>query len=252
VCGAECQAHLAADAETRPLARRAESLAPSSRGVRRAGCASGDRAWRVRGGRMALLSAPFARADRPRGSWRVAEGAILSAALLLVRGVGPGLAGQTVQAPEYQVKAVFLFNFAQFVDWPPAAFPDPATPLVIGILGNDPFEGFLEQTIRGEQVRGRGLQVRRYHSLDEIKTCHILFISRPEGNRPEAILAGLRNSPILTVSDADGFAERGGMIRFVTDRNHIRLTNEQDVAGLDLVQAVKAPHLQASPSYLLT
>ena len=145
-------------------------------------------------------------------------------------GGGPGLAGQTVQAPEYQVKAVFLFNFAQFVDWPPAAFPDPATPLVIGILGNDPFEGFLEQTIRGEQVRGRGFQVQRYHSLDEIKTCHILFISRPEGNRPEAILAGLRNWPILTVSDADGFAERGGMIRFVTDRNHIRLQINLDAA----------------------
>ncbi|PYP13281.1 MAG: hypothetical protein DMD56_01075 [Gemmatimonadetes bacterium] len=110
------------------------------------------------------------------------------------------------------------------------SFPDPATPLVIGILGNDPFEGFLEQTIRGEQVRGRGFQVRRYHSLDEIKTCHILFISRPEGNRPEAILAGLRNSPILTVSDADGFAERGGMIRFVTDRNHIRLQINLDAA----------------------
>src|SRR5216110_545986 len=157
------------------LARRAESAAQSPPGVRGGGesHSSGHPARRVWGGRVAFLR--------------------VTTAVLLV--CAARLGAQTGKASEAQVKAVFLFNFAQFVDWPPAAFPDPETPLVIGILGNDPFEGFLEQTIRGEQVRGRGLQVRRYHSLDEIKTCHILFISRPEGNRPEAILAGLRNWP---------------------------------------------------------
>ncbi|TMB86913.1 MAG: YfiR family protein [Chloroflexi bacterium] len=170
---------------------------------------------------MALLSASFAPADRRRGVRRVAEAAILASALLLVRGAG--LAGQTVQAPEYQVKAMFLFNFAQFVDWPAAAFADSATPLVIGVLGDDPFEGFLDQTIRREQVRGRGFQVQRYHNVGEIKTCHILFISRATGARLDEVLANLRNRPILTVSDDAGFAERGGMIRFVTDQHRIRL-----------------------------
>jgi len=126
------------------------------------------------------------------------------------------LGAQTGKASEAQVKAVFLFNFAQFVDWPPAAFPDTETPLVIGILGADPFEGFLDQTVRGEQLRGRAFQVRRYRSVEEIKTCHILFISRPAGDRLDEITASLKNRPILTVGDDDGFAERGGMIRFVT------------------------------------
>jgi hypothetical protein len=138
-------------------------------------------------------------------------------------GAAAGLTAQGARATEYHVKAVFLFNFAQFVDWPSEAFPDPQTPLVIGILGEDPFGGFLDQTVGDERLGGRPFQVRRYRSVDEIKTCHILFISRPEGDRPEAILAALKNRPILTVSDADGFAERGGMIRFVTDRNRIRL-----------------------------
>ncbi len=145
----------------------------------------------------------------------------VTAALLLVCAARVG--AQTAKASEAHVKAVFLFNFAQFVDWPPAAFPDSETPLVIGILGTDPFEGFLDQTIRGEQLRGRAFQVRRYHSIDEIKTCHILFISNPTGNRLDEITASLKNRPILTVGDDDGFAERGGMIRFVTDRNRIRL-----------------------------
>ena len=136
---------------------------------------------------------------------------------------GRGLAAQAVRASEYQVKAVFLFNFAQFVDWPAEAFPAPDTPLVICVLGDDPFGAALDQTVRNERLGARPFQVQRYRSVDEIKTCHILFISRSEGARPEAILAGLKRRPILTVSDADGFAQRGGMIRFVTDRNRIRL-----------------------------
>src|SRR5438132_1582835 len=86
-----------------------------------------------------------------------------AAALLL--GWTPRLVAQTGKASESHLKAVFLFNFAQFVDWPSAAFPDSAAPLVIGVLGDDPFEGFLDQTIRGEHVRGRGFQLQRYRSL---------------------------------------------------------------------------------------
>jgi hypothetical protein len=179
---------------------------------------------------MALLSASVARPDRRRPAWRVAGAAIVTSALLLVGGEGAGQAAQSVQPSEYQVKAVFLFNFAQFVDWPPAAFPDPDTPFVIGILGDDPFEGFLDRTIRGEQVQGRSFQVRRYHSVDEIKTCHVLFITRPTGDRLNEVLANLRSRPILTVSDDGRFAERGGVVRFVTDRSRIRLQINLDAA----------------------
>lgn len=163
----------------------------------------------------------FARAGRVGYRWSVPGAWVLPFAVLLV--AGARLAAQTARAPEYQVKAVFLFNFAQFVAWPAEAFPDADTSLVIGVLGDDPFGSFLDQTVRDERLGGRPFQVRRYQHVDEIKTCHILFISRSEGGRTEGILAGLRQRPILTVSDADGFAERGGMIRFVTDRNRIRL-----------------------------
>ena len=170
--------------------------------------------------------------------------ALLSRALPLVAllGAGPGLAAQGVRASEYQVKAVFLFNFAQFVEWPAEAFADSSTPLVICVLGNDPFGDALDQTVRDERVGSRPFQVRRYHSVDEIKTCHILFISRSEGARSEVILAGLKQRSILTVSDADDFAQRGGMIRFVTDRNRIRLQ-------LNLA-ATEAAHLTISSKLL--
>ena len=61
------------------------------------------------------------------------------------------MSAQTTPSPEYQVKAVFLFNFAQFVDWPSKAFPEPQTPLVIGVVGEDPFGPYLDETVRGEK-----------------------------------------------------------------------------------------------------
>jgi hypothetical protein len=182
---------------------------------------------------MALLS-------RAPG-WRTGARAGVVAAALWAGGAA-GLAAQGARAAEYHVKAVFLFNFAQFVDWPAEAFAGPQAPLVIGVLGEDPFEGFLDQTVAGERLGGRPFQVRRYQSVDEIQTCHVLFISRPGADRPEGILAALRNRPILTVSDAAGFAEHGGMIRFVTEQSRIRL--QVDLA------AVEAAHLTVSSKLL--
>jgi hypothetical protein len=127
------------------------------------------------------------------------------------------------QSPEYQLKAVFLFNFAQFVEWPASAFPMPDTPLGICILGQDPFGSYLDETVRGETVASHPLTVRRYRTVDEIKGCHILFVSRQEQGRVAEILDNLKGRSVLTVSDADRFASRGGMIRFVTDHNRIRL-----------------------------
>ena len=145
----------------------------------------------------------------------------ITAALLLV--CVARLGAQAAKASEAQVKAVFLFNFAQFVDWPPEAVPDSQAPLVIGILGEDPFGDFLDATVRGERRGSRPFAVRRYQRVDDITRCDILFINRSAADAPEEILARLKNRPILTVSDADRFAERGGMIRFVTDRGRIRL-----------------------------
>jgi hypothetical protein len=136
---------------------------------------------------------------------------VLISALLLVQGQ---------RASEYQLKAVFLFNFAQFVDWQPAAAQ---TPLLIGILGDDPFGSFLDATVRGERVGVRPIEIRRSRQLADIDTCNILFISRSENDRVEEILAAVQNRPILTVSDGDDFAKRGGMIQFVNDKNRIRL-----------------------------
>ena len=107
---------------------------------------------------------------------------------------------------EYQVKAVFLFNFAQFVDWPAEAFPRPDAPFVIGILGEDPFGAQLDDVVRGETVNKRPLVIERYRSVAEIRNCNILFIGGNEGGHLDEILMALKGRSILTVGDADAAA----------------------------------------------
>src|SRR2546422_11461082 len=96
----------------------------------------------------------------------------ITAAVLLV--CAARLGAQT-KASEAQVKAVFLFNFAQFVDWPPEAVPDSQAPLVIGILGGDPFGDLLDATVRGEHRGARPFVVHRYQRVEDITRCDILF-----------------------------------------------------------------------------
>lgn len=152
-------------------------------------------------------------------------------------------AGRIVAEPppaEYQIKAVFLYNFAQFVDWPAKAFPQSQSPLVIGVLGDDPFGSYLDETVRGEKVNGRPLAVQRFRRIGEIRTCHVLFISRSESERLDQELSALKGRTILTVSDIDDFIGRGGMIRLATEKGKVRVhINLDQVRGANLAVSSK-------------
>ena len=149
--------------------------------------------------------------------------------------------GQSVSR-EYQLKAVFLYRFTQFIDWPSAAFSTPQTPITIGILGPNPFGSFLEAAIRDERVHNRSLSVQRYQSIQDATNCHILFVSASEGTRLPKILDALKGRSILTVGETEDFASRGGMIQFITERNRIRFRIN--------LQASRAAGLQISSKLL--
>ena len=176
---------------------------------------------------MALLKI-VARVLAPRGVQASARTWFVVCGLLLLGG-RDGLA-QAGPSREYQIKAVFLFNFAQFVEWPAVAFAGSTSPLVIGILGGDPFGAYLDETVRDEKVNNRPLAIQRYHQVDEIKTCHVLFISRSEASRLDQILVSLKDRSILLVGDGDDFVQRGGMIRLANAQNKIRVSINVDAA----------------------
>lgn len=134
--------------------------------------------------------------------------------LFLLADIGLTLA-QEPTAPEYKVKAAFLYNFAKLTDWPTNTFAATNTPLVIGVVGKNPFDGELEAVISGKTIAGHPVDIVRFAMAGEIKACQVVFIPRSENGRQPATLAWLAGQPILTVGDAPEFARHGGIIGLV-------------------------------------
>lgn len=143
----------------------------------------------------------------------------------------PGeLTAQNAPPNEYQIKAAFILNFAQFIQWPAASFGDASQPIVIGILGDDPFGEMLEQTFANEVVGGRALVVKRARQVDDLKSSHLLFVSKSERDRVTTILNSLRDSAVVTIGEVENFAQRGGIINFYMDGRRVRFEINADAA----------------------
>jgi hypothetical protein len=141
------------------------------------------------------------------------------------------------QAPiskEYQVKAAFLLNFTRFIEWPPSSFPSDQAPIIIGILGVNPFGSYLNEIVTDEKIGTHPLIVQQYKSINDLKSCHILFINKLETEYLAQVAGILKGKDILTVSDAPDFLRQGGMILFFTRNNKIQFQ-----INLDAVKATK-------------
>jgi hypothetical protein len=158
---------------------------------------------------------------------------MLLAGLVLLLAPSGGY-GQVTAAGEYQIKAAFLPNFAKFVVWPSAALHT-GSPLIIGVVGEDPFGVWLTRAVEGQSVEGHPLQVVHLRWNELPYNCHILFISSSEVNHVEQILSALEGFPVLTVADFDSFARRGGVIELKTEGNRVRFdinSTSASTAGL--------------------
>jgi len=121
-------------------------------------------------------------------------------------------------ASEYAVKAAFLYNFTKFVEWPAAAFVSEQQPFFLCILGADPFGAALD-AVAGKPVGSRKIELRHLKAAEQAGTCQIVFVAAGEAWSGNRLLDG---KAILTVSDAPGFASRGGVIGFVVVEGHVR------------------------------
>jgi len=130
---------------------------------------------------------------------------------------------QTNADREAKIKAAFLFNFTQFVQWPEDVLSTQQEPLVIGVLGENPFGDYLKDIVAGEKVNGHPLVINYYRNAPEINTCHILFINLHESGELREVFAHLKSKGILTVGDGDNFIKAGGMVRFFKRDNKIRM-----------------------------
>jgi len=136
---------------------------------------------------------------------------------------GGGLAGgQASTTSEYQVKAAFLFHFAQFVDWPPGAFKGNDSPITYCTVGEDPFQGALDASLNGKKIGERAFRVLHFKQTQEIKECQVVFFGLAEKKSIAAELAGLGGAPVLTVGESEHFAQGGGIIGFFLEDNKVR------------------------------
>jgi hypothetical protein len=125
------------------------------------------------------------------------------------------------EVAEYQLKAAFLYNFVQFTEWPASAFSGADDPIVIGVVGPNPFGDALERAVKDKVVSGRRLTVRYFSTPEEVDACHAVFVPAAEtGGR--SVLNRTANKAILTIGDGEDFTKAGGIIRFYRDKNRIR------------------------------
>jgi hypothetical protein len=124
-------------------------------------------------------------------------------------------------APEYTVKAAFLYNFTKFVEWPAEELQEDE--IFLCILGADPFGQILNSTVGGKIVRGKSLTVKRYERLEEVARCHLLFLGYGERRNLPRATQTLRASKVLIVSEAENFGEPDGMIKLVIHDKKVRI-----------------------------
>lgn len=132
-------------------------------------------------------------------------------ALIMACTVVLGRLNTHAQPTEYEVKAAFLYNFMKFIEWPAESLAN--TTIIVGVLGEDPF-GTAIDAIQSKTIREKKLIIKRIKSFQDVKDCHILFISSSEKKHLSQIFEALKGLSILTVGDTEEFAQRGVIINF--------------------------------------
>jgi hypothetical protein len=154
----------------------------------------------------------------------------VSAAVIGVVLAWPAAEARAEPSREYAVKAAFIYNFAQFTQWPAEAFAAPDAPFVIGIVGDDPFDGALDKAVAGKNVAGHPMRVKRLATVAEVGECALIFVPAAQDARVGEVLSAAADKPILTVGETDNFPWAGGIIRFLTEENKVRFEINPDAA----------------------
>jgi hypothetical protein len=173
----------------------------------------------------ALLTAQFLKKLGTAAGLRI----FLSFAIVSLLASPTPLRAQSALQREYEIKAAYLYNFITYIDWPADALPPVGSTLTIGVVGENPFGSALNP-LNGKKVKGRTLAVKQISSVKDLEQCQMVFICPSEKARLAEILSQLKDSRVLTVSEMDGFAEQGGIINFISERNRVRFEINPEAA----------------------
>lgn len=126
------------------------------------------------------------------------------------------------KATEHQLKAAFLYKFANYIEWPAHTFAADDSPIVIGVVGAEPLARELSSTVASRTVNGRRLLVRGLQVDDPLEGLHILFIGRSQGERAGEIITASRGMSMLVVTESEIAFALGSAINFVVVDGKVR------------------------------
>lgn len=149
------------------------------------------------------------------------------AALVALAWIAPAFPALAEPAPiqasdEYSLKAAFLYNFARGTKWPESAFRDADAPLVVAVLGKDPFGKKLDETLRDKKAGTRRIVIERFEGLDDVGRCHVLFVPATEEKRLDRIRELLDGKPVLIVCESLEAVEHGAQCGFYVEKGKLR------------------------------
>lgn len=136
------------------------------------------------------------------------------------------------QYTEYEVKAAYIYNFINFIQWPNSAFSSTEAKFVIGIYGYDPFKGILDEVFRNKLLQNREWEIKYFSSVKDISDCHILLISDISQTELITVLEKIKNKPILSIGNQiDNFCDLGGIVNFSkqNEQHRFEINNNQAV-----------------------
>ena len=158
-------------------------------------------------------------------------------ALIAASGISTGAQAQSMD--ERDAKAAFMLKLVNFVQWPESGQHNE---LVIGFIGADATGEALQRLAYGKSVNGKGIVVRRLNQDDDLKACQVVFVGAAERKNMPAVLERLRGTSVLTVGEAEGFGQRGGIVNLLLNEGRIRIEVNS--------HAVERAHLQISSRLL--
>jgi hypothetical protein len=124
--------------------------------------------------------------------------------------------------------SAFLFNFAKFTEWPSDALA-PGQRIALCVVGDNAVADALELTIKGHAIESHELTVQVVPwsgtpgaDASALRSCHLLYMSGLDGKRTLQLLESVKAAPVLTASDADRFAELGGVAQLILENGRMR------------------------------
>lgn len=155
--------------------------------------------------------------QQPR-PYRVVFGTLGLAALLAL--TTPAPAQDTQQYSEDEVRAVFLYRFTGFIEWPPAAVPAPD--FTIAVLGADGVAEVLGRLLTGRSIKDEPARVHRISRVEDLGDARVVYVGAAGRDTMAALAAAVGDRPVLVVSSAEQGLARGVTINFVSRDRHVR------------------------------